>query len=136
MSRIVVRSLVVLVALVLFAAVSSVYADQIGGRFQQDNFVKAEPPVLFHSSAHLFQVPDLNSNTIYGEDHDSWRITGIRDGHWLRFSLQDGWKDIGTGNGGGGSVTTTPGAVATPEPGTLLLLGAGLFILRRRVLNA
>jgi PEP-CTERM motif len=135
MSRIVVRSLVVLVALVLFAAVSSVYADQIGGGFQHDNFMKAEPPVLSHSSAHLFQVPELTSNTIYGENNDSWRITGIRDGHWLRFSLRDGWKDITTiGTGGGGAVTTPP--VSTPEPGTLLLLGAGLFILRRRVQKA
>ena len=135
MSRVVVRSLVVLFALVLFAAVSSVYADQIGGRFhEQDNFVKVEPAVLFHASVHHFQVPELTSNTIYGDNQDNWRNRGIRDGHWLRFSLRDGWKDYN--GGGGGCDNNTPTPVATPEPGTLLLLGAGLFIVRRRVLNA
>jgi len=134
MLRIVLRSLVVLTALVFVAAVSGVYADQIGSRFHEDdNLIKVEANTTFHAFLHQLPVAALNSNSMYGEDHESWRIRGIRDGHWLRLSLRDGWSFNDIDNDGGSDPTSN---VATPEPGTLLLLAAGMFIVRRRVLNA
>jgi hypothetical protein len=128
------RSLAVLVGLVFVAAVSGAYADQIGSRFHPDeNFVNVEPAVIHHASLHQLPVADLGSSFTYGEDHHDWWSTGIRDGHWLRLSLRDGWK---ADNDGGWNDSAPPSSVATPEPGTLLLLAAGLFIVRRRVLNA
>jgi len=133
MLKMVLRSLALLVALVFVAAVSGAYADQIGSRFHEDqNLIKVEPSVNFH--AYLHQLPVAETNSTYGEDHESWRVTGLRDGRWLRLSLRDGWEtDINEGGNNGDP--STPSAVATPEPGTLLLLAAGLFIVRRRVLN-
>ncbi len=141
MFKVVVRSLVVLVALVFVAAVFGAYADEVGGRFGENNVAKVESAGTFHASLHQLPVAELSSYSAFGEDHESWRITGIRDGHWLRLTLCKGWE------GSGGQFIPPspsspppqpgiPGTVATPEPGTLVLLAAGLFIASRRVLKA
>lgn len=138
MFKVVLRSLAVLMALIFIAAVSGVYADQIGSRFNgETNVINVEPVRTFHASLRQLPVTELSSYSTYGEDHESWRVTGIRDGHWLRLTLCKGWE-------GGDVQPTTPtpgspppgGTVATPEPGTLVLLAAGLFIASRRVLKA
>lgn len=137
MVKVVLRSVAVLVALLFIAAVSGAYADQLGSRFNdENNVIKVEAAGTFHASLHQALVPELSSYSMFGEDHESWRTTGIRDGHWLRLALHNGWN----GNSGDAQPDppgpTAPGPVTTPEPGTLVLLAAGLFIARRRVLNA
>jgi hypothetical protein len=149
-AKIAARSAAMLMGLMFVVAVSTAFADGLGGRFEE-NWTRSGATSV--TSIHLTSGPianfnfagsnfgrtadakfdvfaDFKTNSISG-DSESWiRTDGIRNGQWLSANFKN--CDIpGTG-------PSNP-STAMPEPGTLLLLATGvgpLLFSRRRALKA
>jgi hypothetical protein len=145
--RSVVRFLGIVVTLMFVVAVSGTFADEINRGGHEGSLIQSEATswnsgrfgydvtsgwhegsTMKYEAVNTFwggRFADLNSGLSFGQGESFGRTDGIRDGYWLRLSLDnhgDKW--------GSSSDTST----ATPEPETLLLLvnGVGFLLLARR----
>ena len=104
---------------------SARFADQVTGGWQQGGFETVE---TFLGS----RFADFNSGLSFGQDEVFERTNGIREGYWLRLSMDNHYSSNSSGPVGGSST-------AMPEPASLLLLVTGvgpLLYARRRALKA
>jgi PEP-CTERM motif len=151
--KIVIRSVSIALVCLFVVAVSSAYADSLGtGRRNEINstFTTSTSHVGIVDYAHhdgfttthvttfdLAPGAELRFGSRFGEEPVA---DGMRFGHRLFFNRYGGtWGEGGSWCWGSNSSNPPGGNMASPEPGTLLLLGSGLsglFFRRRRATNA
>jgi hypothetical protein len=152
--RSVVRFLGIVVTLMFVVAVSGTFADEMNRDRHEGSLIQSEAvgtswnsgrfgydvtsgwhegSAMKYEAVETFwggRFADLNSGLSFGQGEIFGRTNGIRDGYWLRLSLDehgDKW------------VSPSDASTAMPEPGTFLLLANGvsfLLFLRRRTMKA
>jgi hypothetical protein len=119
----VVRSAAVIVALVLVVAVTGAFADGVAGGHHYGAFIESD----FHMTFNPIAASHVNLTS--DQDGGSWRFSGLRDGYWLRGWKKDAFSDNDDAWSWSDPSGPTDPVSATPEPGTLLLLAAGIGFL-------
>ena len=151
--KIVIRSVSIALVCLFVVAVSSAYADSLGtGRRNEINstfttssshvgivdYARHDSFTTTHvTTSDLAPGAELRFGSRFGEEPVA---DGMRFGHRLFFNRYGGhWGEGSWSWGSNGSDPPGPNNMASPEPGTLLLLGSGLsalFFRRRRATNA
>ena len=125
--RSVARFVGIAVTLIFVVAVSGTFADEMGSRRHEDGLIRNQAVETYSGS----RFADFNSGFSFDQDEFFGRTDGIRDGYWLRLSLNNNYSSW-TAPGGDSST-------AMPEPASLLLLITGVAPMlwaRRRGLKA